>query len=518
MTGIYLPAQSYEEALPDLRAPYQPSQIRPLIIAVPKNDQAPCKIALYTIGETLMDRFNLVCGPNWEPPKFTIDIHEEREKDRDGEKKTVHYFKITCSLTVFGVTREDFGEGEAESAALAEWDARAQAFKRTARWHGPGQCLYVFGGEEIVMLRGEGSGKLRVPKSGNEPHRRPYFDKAGKQAIRAEYARWLKDEGEDTFGPPLDHLAIAQAIRTRGNGYPKTATNGAKRTAPSQEPHNGNSSAAAPEKAPQTPTAKPSQAPTPTKAAKQSELAQESLGPIPDQPVPPAALDAAKSKGYGEPVARLLSNLARAEGQDSKQTDGQLQAVTSWLDALSALQVPEDVVLLKAGHNSSKPMSQERRQALFARWLARKTAGEHNTEADEPAKQPGPPQQASQDTDDKKAGASNGRSELQLAIAELRRRMKEHEYGDVAVTRFAALATGSGPRTQVKWNKIEPGMLLILADLLDSAAMIGWSDERLDQEVLAAHNNPRQNSTAGRFSALANHITDLAETRAMEPA
>ena len=94
--------------------------------------------------------------------------------------------------------------------------------------------------------------------------------------------------------------------------------------------------------------------------------------------------------------------------------------------------------------------------------------------------------------------------------------MTEHEYDDQAVTRFAALATGGGPRTQVKWAQVSPDTLLILADLLENAAAIGWSNEQLDQAVRAAHQSSRQNSTAGRFSALANHITDLAETRAME--
>ncbi|MGA2163130.1 MAG: hypothetical protein ABSH36_01520, partial [Solirubrobacteraceae bacterium] len=108
--------------------------------------------------------------------------------------------------------------------------------------------------------------------------------------------------------------------------------------------------------------------------------------------------------------------------------------------------------------------------------------------------------------------------ELQRALGELRRRMTEHDYDDRAVTRFAALATGGGPSTQVNWAQIDPDTLLILADLLESAAAIGWSNEQLDQAILAAHKSSKQKSTAGRFSALANHIKDLAETRVMETA
>ena len=328
MAELLLPAGSYEEALPDLRAPYQPSQIRPLIIAAPKNEQAPCKIALYTIGETLMDRFNLVCGANWERPKFTIEIHDEREELTDEDrKKVVHYFKITCTLTVFGKEHEDFGEGESENAALAEYDARAQGFKRAARWHGPGQCLYVFGGEEVIMWRGAGAGKLQVPKSGTEPHRRPYFDKQGRKAIRAEYARWLKEDGEALFGAPLDHLKIAREIKARMTArlaaIPAPAT---QQLAIVEQPPSS------------TPTGQdldgedhgPEQPP----AGKPSERV---TGAMPDGPASAAAIQAAQGSGYSEHVAKALSNLAAAQDQSGPLSDPQERVVRNWLEHARAL-------------------------------------------------------------------------------------------------------------------------------------------------------------------------------------
>jgi hypothetical protein len=232
MSNVVLPASCYEEALPDLRAPYLPTQIRPLIIQAPKNSQLPCRIALYTIGETLMDRFNLCCAGNWEVV-FIVETHKEIPKQNDGEPVTIHhYFKIACSLTVFGNEHHDIGEGEAESETLAEFNARAQAFKRAARWHGPGQCLYVFGGEDFVMWRGPEAGKLHIPKSGTEPHRKPFFDNASKQAVRDEYAKWLKDEGEGQFGVALNHMEIAEAIRNRALHRPLMAVPDLSRALP----------------------------------------------------------------------------------------------------------------------------------------------------------------------------------------------------------------------------------------------------------------------------------------------
>ena len=56
---------------------------------------------------------------------------------------------------------------------------------------------------------------------------------------------------------------------------------------------------------------------------------------MPDHPAPEAALKAAQAAGYGEPVARLLSNLAREEGKDSTFTAAQLQAVVHWISTLA---------------------------------------------------------------------------------------------------------------------------------------------------------------------------------------
>lgn len=531
MAELLLPAGSYEEALPDLRAPYQPNQIRPLIIAAPKNEQAPCKIALYTIGETLMDRFNLVCGPNWERPKFTIETHEEREEQTDdAKKKTVHYFKITCALTVFGKEHEDFGEGGSENAALAEYDARAQGYKRAARWHGPGQCLYVFGGEEVIMWRGPEAGKLRVPKSGSEPHRRPYFDKQGRKAIRAEYARWLREEGEALFGPPLDHLEIARTIKARMTRRPAAiAAPVTQKLAVVEQPPPGTPTPQEPGRddqgADRIPVGKPS---------------ERVIGAMPDGPASPAAIQAAQSSSYSELVAKALTNLAATQDQSGPLSDAQERVVLNWLNTLARLKVAEATVLDAVAFVARECDCQEARQAKLAKWLSAKAQRDPAstpetefaapetpvTEAARPASsdasRPLEPESAAAGSTQQDGSAQSDTDAQDLATArayvQIHRSMNAHAYDDRAVTRLAALAVGAGPRGRVDWAKVPAEVLEIIRELLEAAASLGWSTDTLDKEVIKAHERTQQGTSAGRFAAFANHLMNAAETHAAEAA
>jgi hypothetical protein len=506
-----LPVQSYEEAIPFLRRPYTSSLIRGLVINAPDNPRAPCMVGLYAIGESLMDRLNLVCGREW-----AYDFEITKESTREVKGRTLHYCEASVILEVFGVIRRDIGEATAETPGQAKMNAKAQAWKRTGRLHGPGQCLYAT--EDFLLFRGEKPGELHVPSSGENPHKRPYIDAACERAIRDQYQRWLDEEGKGCYGVPLDHQAIAERIMTRLH------SNGITRRASASPP-------LATTRAPSGPTEvrrserQMSDPPGPGQSngtARQASAGLRSEGPMPDHPASSAAITAARDSGFGEPVARLLCNLACADGQGSKPTDAQLQAVAGWLEVLSELQIPEHVVLEAAGHNARKAMSQERRQALFSRWLARKAAGEPDSQAqDNPAAEPasGDGRSASVSSTNgasSDSASSNGHGDLQQAMRELRRKMAENGYDDPTVTRMAALAIGVGPRARVDWVKVKPDVLLILADLLDSAGAIGWSNEHLDQAVRDAHESSRQSSPAGRFSALANHIKDVAETRAME--
>lgn len=531
MSDIILPASCYEEALPDLRAPYLPTQIRPLIIHAPKQGDAPCRVALYTIGETLMDRFNLCCAGNWEVV-FIVETHNETPKQSDGQTVTIHYFKIACSLTVFGNEHHDTGEGEGTSETLAEFNARAQAFKRAARWHGPGQCLYVFGGEDFVMWRGPEKGKLHIPKSGNEPHRKPFFDNASKQAVRDEYARWLKDEGEGQFGVPLNHMKVAEAIRTRAlhrpvmavpdlsRALPDLAPDGRPEPADNQEPPElAQPAPQAPDAPPREPTDRGEERPPRPAAPARQDVARV---PMPDVPASQEAVELAESGGFNAAVAHALSNLARSDAQEGNLSERQHKTVIHWLITLSELHLTSDEIVEAVQFVGENGTGQERRQATFHKWLAAKTSGQ----LDAPAPQAPINTEATPEVDDSDPAESAAAPEAAdpaavetaRALTRIRATMNERGYPDRTVALLAKLSIGLPPKRTLKWAKVPPATMTVLAELLESASTVGWSPQMLGREVLAAHSSKSQNTAAGRFSAFAGHLTELAEARRLDEA
>jgi hypothetical protein len=96
---LLLPAQSFEEALPFLRRPYTPSQVQAKIVNAPEIREAPCTIALYAIGETPMDRFNLVCAREW---SHSFETLAEEKTVTNG--KTSWYCMVCATITVFGIS------------------------------------------------------------------------------------------------------------------------------------------------------------------------------------------------------------------------------------------------------------------------------------------------------------------------------------------------------------------------------------------------------------------------------
>jgi len=523
MTPTLLPARSYEEAVPYLRRPYKPNQIRPLIIAAPDNLEAPCRIALYTIGETLMDRFNLCCGGQWNKPVFTIDTHTETEtQDGSGKTQTVHHYKIVCSLTVFGHEHEDFGEGTSPTAAMAEYDARAQAFKRAARWHGPGQCLYVFGGEELVMWRGDGAGKLQIPKSGTDRHRKPFFTKASREWVRGEYQKWLSDEGESQFGAPLDHMEIAGAMLGHEPRHTLVAVPDLPPPQRTPEPTAGND-----ERPPRTRPAQPL-APTDGQPAGEDTtqvVVREDFNrlPMPDEPACEDTVNIAESAGFTAEVAHVLSNLAREDGQTTPLTERQQKGVLNWLVTMSELALTSDEIVKAIRFLALNGTRQEVRQAKFTRWLTAK-AGEATAsdatapaDGDRPVAEGEPPALEAAARHDEPA-ADPAALQIERALVRIHKAMDAHGYTDRPVARLAALAIGVGSRGKLDWNKVPGATMAVLADLIEAAGTIGWTPEKLASEVQKAHDGSQRKTAAGRFSAFAGNLMTLAEDHAREAA
>jgi hypothetical protein len=516
MTDPHLPAQSFEEAIPYLRAPYMASQVQAKILTTPDNPDWPCTIALYAIGETQMDRFTLTCGGQW-GHEFTKLVEQKAGAG--------WYCMVAASFTVFGVTHTDIGEGWAPTRAGAEMNARAQASKRAGRKFGPGQCLYAC--DPIVMFRGGEPHELRLPK-GDDPkrHLKPYFDKEGKgqEYCRNQYDRWVTNTGENIYGPPLDHLKIAEAIRSRGARLVRARTNdphGNPEAPTSGEPEDmtGQSNASEPHAA--------------------ASLPAQQHRAMPDGPASASAIHAAESSGYGEAVAKALCNLAANQEQSGPLTESQERVVRNWLTALAHFKVPEAKILDVVALAAKECDDQEARQARLARWLAAKAEQNHRSTpeagsaaADAPSSEQAPgttdntPTQgtesaSSQNTgQDANAGSEHEKEDLATARAYVRihRAMAAHSYDDRAVTLLAALAVGAGPRGHVDWAQVSSDVLEIISEVLEAAASLEWSTETLNKEALKAHERTQQATPAGRFAAFANHLMNAAETRTPQAA
>jgi hypothetical protein len=99
---------------------------------------------------------------------------------------------VRCRLTVFGVTREDVGEGEDPKAAFSD------AIKRAAVHFGVGRALYAM--RAPWLREGEGDGELRRNRKG-----RLILDERTEAWCRERYGRWLEERGRRLFGEPLEH-------------------------------------------------------------------------------------------------------------------------------------------------------------------------------------------------------------------------------------------------------------------------------------------------------------------------
>ncbi len=482
LTQIVLPARGYEEAIPYLRRPYMPNQVRAKVQTTPETETAPCTIALYAIGETLTDRFNLLCGTEW-THDFTVDQMDEI-KERN---KRSWYCKVTATITAFGITEADIGEAFGSSRTKAEMNARAQAYKRTGRWFGPGQCLYA--ADEILMFRGTGTNQLCIPKGGEKPHTRVYLDAKGQTYCRDQYTRWLEHDGEAIYGEPLNHLIVAEAIR---------AARHARAFIPSVPP---------------------AQATAPQTAVEESHQAQQQLptaeegqgGPsgMPDLPPPAAAIGAARAAGYSDQVARALANLARLDGRP-ELSKTQMQIVEGWLGTLRRFEISDETVLNAATFNAQKPIRPERRQAVFVKWLAGKAAC---TGADETTEQ----QSNDAESTATEPALPEPSADLEISahreLAHMNAAMTQHDYPVNVVEHLLALLTCANPGQKIELEKVPAQKLAAAADLLNSAGAVGWSAKRLDEEIRKAANSSQQSTPAGRFAAFANYLTDLAETR-----
>jgi hypothetical protein len=200
-----------------------------------------------------------------------------------------------------------------------------------------------------------------------------------------------------------------------------------------------------------------------------------------------------------------------------------MKTVQNWLEVLRRLEIPEQGVLAAIAFNAEKPMSQERRQAYFSKWLAARAAGDPDDSTEEHGEAPISEQTTEQSTPEPTADTSTDEEtpedearDREQALDRIHVAMGDHDYPEEPVVHLAALIACRRPGAQIDWEQIPPSKLNLIADLLNSAGELEWGADQLDKEIVKASEANQQSTPAGRFAAFASYLTDLAETRLRE--
>jgi hypothetical protein len=245
--------------------------------------------------------------------------------------------------------------------------------------------------------------------------------------------------------------------------------------------------------------------------------------PMPDEPASQQAVALAQSRGFATTVAHALSNLAREDAQTGALSTRQEKTVAGWFATLSELHLTSDEIVKAVNFLGGNGTTQEARQATFTRWLSARARGQTTTPEAQSARETtatasstdpsASAATAGEDPQDTDAQPDAAGFETERALWRIHKAMESNGYTDRTVTRLAKLAIGVALRGKLDWEKVPPATITVLAELLECAADLEWSEEALGKEVLAAHAGNQQATAAGRFTAFAERLIDLAATR-----
>lgn len=186
--GEQFPCASLAEALPHLRRPPSAAAVR---FKIQNAADDAGQVAAYVDARLVYDRLDQVCGERWSARFAPLARALVPRRKRDGEPPPLY---VRCQLTLYGVTREDVGEGHDPKAALSD------AVKRAAVTFGVGRVLYAM---RLPWLQaGDADGELR-----RNGHGELVLDERTEGWCREKYERWLEDRGSAQFGEPLEHRA-----------------------------------------------------------------------------------------------------------------------------------------------------------------------------------------------------------------------------------------------------------------------------------------------------------------------
>lgn len=175
-----LPVLTLADAIPHLRRPFAVNAVK---FKVQAAWNGGALIVAYIDARLVIDRLNLVCPADWSDAGGYSPL---------GAKHMV------CALTVFGVTRQDVGQGEGKGLY-------SDAFKRAAVKFGIGVSLYAI---PKIVLNDQDRHLKRERKGGRD---QVTLTDAGEKRCREIYAAWLAGAGQ-VFGPALEHGDVEGAV------------------------------------------------------------------------------------------------------------------------------------------------------------------------------------------------------------------------------------------------------------------------------------------------------------------
>ena len=173
-----LPVETFKEAAPHLRRPFDPAAVR---FRVLRGTEKKALCAAYIDARLVIERLNKVIPHKW----------EHRFEPVQGGMR--------CDLTVDGLTRSDVGWHDNLTTDMGLKGLYSDALKRAAVHFGIGVSLYALPDLWLDV----GPHVKRVPRQGGKDQF--YVQPAGIGALRAIYKQWLVSHGRASFGESLGH-------------------------------------------------------------------------------------------------------------------------------------------------------------------------------------------------------------------------------------------------------------------------------------------------------------------------
>lgn len=184
------PCATLDEALRELRRPPAPQAVKfKLQDAIETSEGGFAQIVSYVDARLVYDRLDHVCGGNWFAVCEELPAGLQPQRPVEPQDKLIH---VRCKLTLFGVTREDVGEGQDPKAAVSD------AVKRAAVQFGIARAIYAM--RSPWLAEGDADSELRRNHRG-----RLVLDRRTDDWCRGRYEAWLEERGIARFGEPLPH-------------------------------------------------------------------------------------------------------------------------------------------------------------------------------------------------------------------------------------------------------------------------------------------------------------------------